>query len=354
MPPSLKPARGCPARKFIESFTLDCEFDSTGNRSACIACRVKIHTIQCARGLAFILAAVPAILGGAGCHPGEAALDGGAGPDLSAGKAAGEAADALAGGERHAGPSIVAWNMESFPLTENTPGIIESVLGGMRPDVVAVEEIEDEEAFLAMVDSLPGYAAVLADESDGYTRVGVLYREETVDVSEAETLFEDDEHTFPRPPLKVHVSMKGTDLDFDFVAVHLKARMDAASTARRRAACHELQGWIDRRVAGGADPDIVVAGDWNDMLTKAPRHNVFQGFLDAPERYRFLTQAVADAGDYSHIPFGSLIDHVLVTTSLLDAYGDGATEAVHLESSVTGYVKRVSDHRPIHVQFGHP
>ncbi len=305
--------------------------------------------------MAFILAAAaPAILGGAGCHPGAATLDGGAGPGLSGGEASGEARDALAGGERRAGPSILAWNMESFPLTENAPEIARGVLAAMRPDVVAVQEIEDEEAFFEMVDSLSGYAAVVADESDGYTRVGVLYREETVDVSEAETLFEDDEHTFPRPPLKVHVSMKGTDLDFDFVAVHLKARMDAASRARRAAACHALQAWIDQRLADGGDPDIVVAGDWNDKITEGHRHNVFQGFLDAPERYRFLTQEVADAGDYSYIPYGSLIDHVLVTTSLLDAYGDGATLAVHLEKSVTGYVKRVSDHRPIHVQFGQP
>jgi hypothetical protein len=59
-------------------------------------------------------------------------------------------------------------------------------------------------------------------------------------------------------------------------------------------------------------------------------------------------------GRHSREDIPRLIDHVLVTTSLLDAYGDGATEAVHLEDSVTGYVKQVSDHRPIRARFALP
>jgi hypothetical protein len=98
----------------------------------------------------------------------------------------------------------------------------------------------------------------------------------------------------------------------------------------------------------------MIAGDWNDMLTTAWKHNVFRPFLDAPQRYRFLTQEVADAGDYSLITWGSLVDHVLVTTPLLEAYGDGTTHAVHVEKWVVDYVDDVSDHRPIRVQFARP
>jgi endonuclease/exonuclease/phosphatase family metal-dependent hydrolase len=304
---------------------------------------VQSNTSRWARGIAFILAAGPVILCGSGCNDWqESAADG---------EADGAAESALA---RNAELSIVAWNMEHFPLTESTPELVAGALAEMRPDVVGVQEIENDATFLAMVGSVSGYAAVIADDPKGHSRVGVIYRKARVTVSEVETLFTGDRYTFPRPPLKAHVAVKGTDVDFDFVAVHLKAMGDAKSEARRKAACHALEGWIDGRLAGGADPDIVIAGDWNDRITEPQEQNVFKAFLDVPGRYRFLTHEVADAGDFSYIPYSSLIDHVLVTTSLLDAYGDGATEAVHLEDSVTGYLKQVSDHRPVRARFALP
>lgn len=286
------------------------------------------------------------MLGGAGCNEATIAAT----MDPAAEGAAGTAESAL----RAPGLSIVAWNMERFPLSEHTPDLIEDVLEEMRPDIVGVSEIQDDETFLAMVDSVPDYEAIIADDRQGFIRMGILYRKSRVTVSDVETLFKGDRHTFPRPPLKAHVTVKGTDLDFDFVAVHLKAMMDPRSTARRKAACEALERWIDERLAAGADQDIVVAGDWNDMITKPRSKNVFQTFLDNPGRYRFLTEEVADAGDFSYIPYTSLIDHVLVTTSMLDAYGDGATEAVHLEDSVDDYTEHVSDHRPVRARFTLP
>lgn len=284
------------------------------------------------------------MIGGAGCSPAGSVVAGGA-------ETAQESASPL--GARR-GLSVLAWNMERFPLSPRAPGRIEDVIEEMQPDVVGVAEIADDDAFLAMIDSIEGYAAVIADDPRSDTRVGLVYRRGSVAVSEVETLFEHDRYAFPRPPLKAHVDVEGASFDFDFVAVHLKARMDRRSKARREAAVRALESWAEDRVYSGADPDLMIAGDWNDMLTVAPRHNVFRPFLDAPNRYRFLTQEVADIGDYSCIPWTSLIDHVLVTTPLLEAYGDGTTEAVHLEKSVASYVDDVSDHRPIRVRFAPP
>ena len=310
---------------------------------------MRINTIRWAWGIGFILASGPMLLGMAGCGNGEPALDVDRGEATSA-----EDVDSASSAAKVKGLSIVAWNMEHFPLVPNTPALVEDLLEEIHPDLVGVQEIEDDAAFLAMVGSVPGHAAVIADDPDNYTRVGVIYRKSRVSISEVETLFDDDSYAFPRPPLKVHVSVKGTDLDFDFVAVHLKAMGDPASQKRRKAACRTLARWIEERVQDGHDPDVVVAGDWNDEITDAPDQNVFSDLLDAPDRFRFLTEEVAQAGDHSYIPINSLIDHVLVTTPLLDAYGEGSTEAMHLEDAVKGYVKNVSDHRPIRARFALP
>jgi endonuclease/exonuclease/phosphatase family metal-dependent hydrolase len=303
-------------------------------------------------GVVFVLAAAAAVIGGSGCgQAGSFIADG----TETAPEGAGESASPLRADGRDGaarGLSVLAWNMERFPLSPQAPRHIEDIIEEMQPDVVGVSEIENDAAFRAMVDSIPGYAAVIADDPRAHTRVGMFYRWERVAVSEVETLFKRDQYAFPRPPLKVRV--EGASFDFDFVAVHLKARMDPWSEARREAACRALDAWVEERLAGGFDPDIMIAGDWNDKITGARARTVFRPFLDAPARYRFLTQEVADEGDYSYIPWGSLIDHVLVTTPLLEAYGRGTTDAVHLEDWVESYVHHVSDHRPIRVQFTHP
>lgn len=323
---------------------------------------MQINTSRRAWGIAVVLAAGSALLGSTGCDP--EAADAGGGADAAAEQAgvarsgvAARKAKPKAKAEDSAtieGLSILSWNMEHFPLSDSTSNLVEEVLEPMAPDVVSVQEIEDDDAFLAMVGSMPGYSAVIADDPSAYMRVGMIYNEARVEVSEVETLFRGDRHAFPRPPLKAHVAVKGTDLDFDFVAVHLKAMGDPKSKSRRKAASEALERWIDERLAGGADPDVVVAGDFNDQIVETDEENAFQVFLDDPSRYHFLTQEIADAGDFSYIPRPSLIDHVLVTTSVLAPYGGGATEALHLEDSVHGYVHDVSDHRPVRVRFGGP
>ncbi len=226
------------------------------------------------------------------------------------------------------------------------------MLDELSPDVVGVQEINDREAFDELAGALPGYAAIVADDPDADSQVGMLYREDRVSVGEVETLFPKDGYAFPRGPLKAHVALLDGSFDFDFLVLHLKAMSDGASEARRRAACKALDRWVTEGVAGGADPDVVLAGDFNDELTDEGKDNVFRVFLDKPSEYRFLTEPVAGAGDYSYIPWASLIDHVLVTTPVLEAYGDGTTEALHLDSSLPGYLKKVSDHRPILTRFG--
>lgn len=250
-----------------------------------------------------------------------------------------------------AGLSIVAWNLRQFPLKDSTPERVASLVDELSPDVVGVQEIDDRDAFDEMADALPGYTAVVAEDPDSYSQVGMLYREDRVSVSEIETLFPHDNYAFPRGPLKAHVTLRDGSFDFDLLVLHLKAMPDPKSQARRRAACERLDRWVTDRIATGADPDIVLAGDFNDSLADEGQDNVFEAFLSKPLEYRFLTAPVHSAGDYSYIPKPSLIDHVLVTTPVLEAYGDGTTEALHLEKSVPGYVKTISDHRPVLSRF---
>lgn len=264
--------------------------------------------------------------------------DGGSASPQGGGGAAPEATDEA---------SLITWNLESFPLTASAPAQAVALLTELAPDVVALQEIADEDAFDDLVASLDGYAGVMNDDPGAYIRVGLLWRTDRVTVSDVETLFPDDWYAFPRPPLKAHVTIDGTTpVDFVTVVLHLKAQLDAESEARRRAGCEALDAWVRAEQSAGAEQDYVLVGDLNDKVTDPPQWNVFGAFLDRPETYRFLTLPAADAGEHTYIPFESFIDHVIVTTDALDEIGTGQTEVLALENDIADY-RDLTDHRPV-------
>jgi len=265
----------------------------------------------------------------------------------------GGGASAAGGAGGSSGPAselkLMTWNLETFPLTGQTSSSVMSLLETLQPDVVAVEEIEDPAAFIAMVDQLPDYEAVLNDDPGGFLRVGLLYAPARVTVSEVETLFVGDWHAFPRPPLKARIetTVGGEPFDFVMLVLHLKAKLDSDSQQRREAACEALDAWIRQQQMDGDEQDFVLAGDFNDELTDPPKWNVFDAFLNAPERYTFLTLPAEEAGGHTYLPFTSFIDHILVTNDALTEYGDGSTNVLELDKTTAGYEQTISDHRPV-------
>ena len=250
-------------------------------------------------------------------------------------------------GPRRTTPSLISWNLESYPLTQDSEAKAVALLEELAPDVVAVQEIAEPGAFDALVETLEDYDGVLNDDPDGYIRVGLLWRKDRVTVSDVETLFTTDWYAFPRPPLKAHITIDApTPIDFVTVVLHLKAQLNAESQERRKVGCERLDEWVTAELATSEEQDYVLIGDFNDKLTDPPQWNVFGAFLDKPEAYSFLTMPAEVAGGHTYIPFESFIDHVLVTSDTLDEVGTGETEVLELENEVADY-RDLTDHRPV-------
>ncbi len=243
---------------------------------------------------------------------------------------------------------VGTWNLQQFPRSPRTIDAVTGLARELDFDLVGIQEITDRDAFDALATRL-GFEAVVSFGSDGFSRVGFLYDPATVRVSEIEQLFAGDEYGFPRSPVKALVEVLGQDgevrFDFVFVVVHLKAFGDPESRQRRAAAIVRLEGWMEERLRG-PEQDILVVGDFNDLLTDSPATNVYTPLAD-PTRFRFLTAMAAAAGDYTYPSFESFIDHVLVTTDALDEYGAGTTEVAHFERTEPAYFRDVSDHLPV-------
>lgn len=247
--------------------------------------------------------------------------------------------------------TVGTWNIEQFPKTGTTTRAVAELLDGLQADIIGIQEIYDPSAFVALDVALPQWRSERVREPYDFLAVGLLYRPDRVRVLQARPIFLDDSFSFPRPPLWAKVEALDDEgravFDFEIVVLHLKALGDDRSRSRRERACRRLEAWMRERIEEGGDEDIVVVGDWNDKLDDVLSENVFLPFIEAPERYEFLTFPLALAGDSSYIPWPGLIDHIMVTRSALDAYGPGRTRVVAAEDLYPGYVANISDHRPV-------
>lgn len=297
------------------------------------------------RSIAWLALASIVMLAPGGCGDDETGA-GGAGATPSAGGQGGSGAAGGSGGEAAAGISVMTWNLEDFPKTGSTIELVGEVLGELRPDVVALQEIDEDLAGWQTLDgTLDDYTGVIATSGDGFARVAFLYRHDRINVVDAETLFTTDDYGFPRPMLSAHIeSISHPSNDFQIGVVHLKAQLDAESRARRRAACERLEEWVHQVQSTGQDDEVVIVGDFNDRLTQPPQYNVFGPLLDATDG-GFLTLGPEQAGDYTFIPFTSFIDHVHVRGDAL--FGTSSAQVVELDETIDNYVSSISDHRPV-------
>ncbi len=260
---------------------------------------------------------------------------------------------------------IAAWNIEWFPKRGSTTvRDVAEIMRDLDIDLYAMEEIADTSAFRTLLTELGEYDGFYSSDIYAfgqYQKTAVVYRKGLIQVSNIKNLFENDDYAFPRPPLYSYVvaQRNGKRFDFNFIVVHLKAsdrpENEKENEKRRRAACQKLESYIRTQTAAGADPDWIVAGDWNDVLTDPDDHNVFKVFLDAPQDYTFLTWGIAqdpnNNATYIGGSYRSVIDHILVTAHVMPIYNSGTTTVLKIDQYFSAYVAEVSDHRPVAAIF---
>lgn len=245
---------------------------------------------------------------------------------------------------------IATWNIQNFPKVADTPEHVADLISSMDLDLVALQEVEDIDAFDEVVARLRGYDGVLSTHTYGngeYQKLGYIFRTSVLDVEAPTLLLTNNGYELPRPPLQVTVSVAAAGVDFTAITVHLKAGFDVEDRDRREAATVLLEEYVAGQVAGAGDADMLVLGDFNETLTTAGGRATLAPWLDAPTRYNMLTQELADAGEVSFIPAGIMLDHQVSTAALADELAGGAIQIPALDDQFLGYRSQVSDHLPV-------
>ena len=250
---------------------------------------------------------------------------------------------------------VMTWNIENFPKADSTSALVQRIISGVQPDIVAVEEIANGAAFTSLDLRLAGWRGVQT-VTDNYQNLGFLYREDGgLEYQASYQILADHRSTVMRIPLVLEANWNG--IPIVVIVVHLKAQ-DAGTEdeTKRRESCQLLADYVAGNYAGKR---VFIVGDMNDSLTDAAPDNVFTVFLDDPANWRFADLAIAEgpAGGFSYPNYNSHIDHILVTDELfgaLDTPGALVTTMSQLPAILGGwasYDRDVSDHLPVIVRL---
>jgi endonuclease/exonuclease/phosphatase family metal-dependent hydrolase len=218
-------------------------------------------------------------------------------------------------------------------------------------DVMALQEVENEQALQKILRYTNGYSGFVA-LTEAPQNVAIIYRP-TVQVSKVGVL--ESLVLIPgrlRPGLEVQCS-KGS-FDWRMVIVHLKASSRADSTAQMRVQARELRSkqveilaaYADSLLANGKEQDILLVGDFNDYpgRQKDPTLNALS---DNPN----FTIPTAQLKNCSN-PKWTTIDHVMVTTSAAKRLIPNSPRTEPFAEYLSAEeAKSVSDHCPVLVSF---
>jgi endonuclease/exonuclease/phosphatase family metal-dependent hydrolase len=307
---------------------------------------------------------------------------------------------------------VMTWNVENLfapqpadraaydtKLTE-----LANVIHTAAPDLLAVQEIGDEQSFEALRERLgDDWTGVLSThfESPHTIRVGWLSPGDLFDVEEVVDL--------PAALSPVKVADDGTTLahlgrgvlavtyttvtgnTVRALAAHLKskllsfpggrfdtddeterARYGVYALDRRAAEAAALRDWATDALGGqSTDQSVLVCGDLNDTLDAATTQLIFgppgsqigTGGFDHPDhgdpqRLWDVGYAMSPPNDYSRINQGrrELIDHILVSHAMVGSLTNATTvpldiPSIGVEPQVAPRTGPPSDHRPVLAQF---
>lgn len=140
----------------------------------------------------------------------------------------------------------------------------------------------------------------ILDDRNGQQRLAFLYKKDLWDVSNARVVTPGNSFYHIRRPFIITVKAKGTNtqLQFDFIDIHLKAFDDDASKQKRLDNLEQLSTWLE---TNNLDDDVLIAGDTNIFFGESDAYqsleDIHYKYLYDPERTVIYEDALGQRFD---------------------------------------------------------
>lgn len=288
---------------------------------------------------------------------------------------------------------VVTWNLEFFGAEredyneEFGPADellqlqnIKRVLDSLNADIIAVEEVSDEEFLASLVEQMGKYRFTCSgrysysfqgpDSTFPPQKVCFIYDSTTIQLLSARPMFESqydsarsvDPSLLPDYPtgdpsnfyssgrlpylLKVKATVEGVSENISLIAIHAKSGASAEDHSRRAYDAAVLKDSLDLHFGG---EQIIILGDLNDDLDQSIAAGLATPYQDfvIDTAYSPITKPLSDAGARSTTGFGDVIDHQIITSELNEEYLEGSAQIIAPFRYITNYANTTSDHLPV-------
>ena len=260
---------------------------------------------------------------------------------------------------------VVTWNLEFFPKNNQTTIDSTSLaMAAMQADVYALQEINNVDAFHDLANSLEDYTGYIIPNNYNNLILAYLVHKD-VEVISHNSILNSEQYSYNfagRPPYLIELIFSGTT--FYVINIHLKCCGDGIlepsdsgdEETRRLAAINVIKYYIDNNLS---DKNVLLVGDYNDLIEDNISNNVFQSFIDDSDNYLFADTPILDfpTSLWSFPSWPSHLDHILITNELYDEFNNAynyvttMNMAYYFNNSFNDYDNCISDHLPLGIRL---
>ena len=261
---------------------------------------------------------------------------------------------------------------------------VRTVMETMAADVIAVQEVSDDNAFNQLVAGLSGYEKIVSnrwsysfgppDPNFPSQKIGFIYNTATVQLVSAQVMFvqlyndiKAGTLTLPSYPggmsssfwstgrlpfmATFDVTINGVSKRIRMIDIHAKSGSAQADYDRRK---YDVQVLYDSLTAQYAIENIILLGDFNDdvdvSLLKGEASS-YKALVDDVANFNVLTYALSQTGASSFPKSSSFIDHIVISTELNNSYISHSTAVEDARTYISNYLNTTSDHLPVIARF---
>jgi len=256
---------------------------------------------------------------------------------------------------------VISWNLEWFPKNgQTTIDSLALVIKSLKPEVLALQEINDVSAFNSLLTQLPQYVGNFSSFSN--LKLAFIYKK-SLTINNIFTISGNSTYNFAgRPPYCIEIEYDNNI--YYVINNHLKCCGDGILQTsdssdeefRRFSAMNIIKNYIEDNLD---NKRVIVLGDLNDILTDNLSNNIFQDIINDSTNFYFADTDIAygSSSNWSYPNWPSHLDHILISNELFSIFNSDSSyiESIQIDDYLSGgfssYDNLLSDHMPIGISL---
>tara|TARA_B100001142_G_scaffold244399_1_gene243684 strand:- start:693 stop:1718 length:1026 start_codon:yes stop_codon:yes gene_type:complete len=254
---------------------------------------------------------------------------------------------------------VMTWNVEHFPKNNNTLQYVEDIIESSNLDIIALQEIENQNDFNILANNLDNWVGYRYSNSN-YGELSYLINLDNIDIVQTPySILNQYDHYFAyRPPYVIKINFNNKEIII--INVHFKCCGDGNlendywdEEYRRLQANYYLKQYIETYFSNDY---VIVLGDFNDDIAESNSNNVFLDFINDSNSYYFADMSIANgpSSDWSFPTWPSHLDHILISNEFFDIFSNNIISTYKIDNYMNSwqqYDNYISDHRPVVINF---